>query len=296
MKYAKGMIENKDRVNMTAGCIFAAALMFLAYIIGLWFTLRTHAAVIWSTEPEEKKPIHYSQHTESGDYFDQRPDVSARLNHSLSRQQSVGGPNANGRISVRDSQLYKRILGQSLKQFGLGSQREDKARPGINTNNTGGPHIVPPKSNTNDAGKLDVGNPIQIPGLSVQQNRSIVQEVAEVAATAATVAARDVVTAPRRASLTAQRPATKSSHAHEEHDDAATVEVAPAAGGHDAPNWSRMKSAVILLGATLLYAIIAEILVKTVDVVLLSSDVDEKFLGITPFDFVEGTRRVQFVV
>jgi Ca2+:H+ antiporter len=28
-------------------------------------------------------------------------------------------------------------------------------------------------------------------------------------------------------------------------------------GGHDAPNWSRTKSSVILLGATILYAIIA---------------------------------------
>ena len=28
-------------------------------------------------------------------------------------------------------------------------------------------------------------------------------------------------------------------------------------GGHDAPNWSRTKSSMILLGATILYAIIA---------------------------------------
>ena len=67
-------------------------------------------------------------------------------------------------------------------------------------------------------------------------------------------------------------------------------------GGHDAPNWSRMKSTLILLGATILYAIIAgvslsnivdvEILVDTVDSVLDSGSIDEKFLGFTLFALV----------
>jgi Ca2+:H+ antiporter len=45
------------------------------------------------------------------------------------------------------------------------------------------------------------------------------------------------------------------------HDwDADLAEVGVSAvngGGHDAPNWSRTKSSAILLGATILYAIIA---------------------------------------
>ena len=67
-------------------------------------------------------------------------------------------------------------------------------------------------------------------------------------------------------------------------------------GGHEAPNWSRMKSSLILLGATILYAIIAgvsrlnivdvEILVDTVDSVLDSGSIDEKFLGFTLFALV----------
>jgi Ca2+:H+ antiporter len=62
-----------------------------------------------------------------------------------------------------------------------------------------------------------------------------------------------------------------------------------AGGGHDAPNWSRMKSSVILCGATVLYALIAEILVNTVDVVLKNVAIDEKFLGITLFALVPNT-------
>lgn len=65
--------------------------------------------------------------------------------------------------------------------------------------------------------------------------------------------------------------------------------LAKSTDGHDAPNWSRNKSTVILLGATILYAIIAEILVDTVDVVLNGSEISEKFLGITLFALVPNT-------
>lgn len=63
----------------------------------------------------------------------------------------------------------------------------------------------------------------------------------------------------------------------------------PAPGGHDAPNWSRTKSTVILLGATLLYAVIAEILVDNVDVVLEGTNISAKFLGVTVFALVPNT-------
>lgn len=80
-------------------------------------------------------------------------------------------------------------------------------------------------------------------------------------------------------------------------------------GGHDAPNWSRAKSASVLMGCTVLYAIIAgespllssfrlprhrkltlrrfaEILVDVVDVVLDGSGIPEKLLGVTLFALV----------
>jgi Ca2+:H+ antiporter len=65
--------------------------------------------------------------------------------------------------------------------------------------------------------------------------------------------------------------------------------VHPESGGHDAPNWSRTKSYIILLTATLAYAAVAEVLVNTVDVVLKNFDIDEKFLGITLFALVPNT-------
>lgn len=60
-------------------------------------------------------------------------------------------------------------------------------------------------------------------------------------------------------------------------------------GGHDAPSWSRGVSLTVLLSCTVLYAIIAEILVDVVDVVLDGSGIDEKFLGVTLFALVPNT-------
>ncbi|KAB5582219.1 Sodium/calcium exchanger protein-domain-containing protein [Coniochaeta sp. 2T2.1] len=223
-------------------CYMAAGMLFLSYIIGLWFTLRTHAAVIWS-EVDEKR--HEDQPA---------PDI-------------------------RDSHFYKRILNQSLRQAGV-----DQTRP---SSNNATPHVVPPKT-------------VHIPGLTEAENNTLVHQVAEIAATAATVAARDA-RMPRHVSAqgvgssnstpAAARPTpirtgtfitqddTDKHHGDGGHGD----------GGHDAPNWSRIKSAVILMGATVLYAIIAEILVDTVDVVLEGFAIDEKFLGITLFALVPNT-------
>lgn len=50
-----------------------------------------------------------------------------------------------------------------------------------------------------------------------------------------------------------------------------------------------MKSSVVLMCATALYAVIAEILVDSVDFVLDGFAIDEKFLGITLFALVPNT-------
>lgn len=268
-------------------CWFAATLLFLSYIIGLWFTLRTHAAVIWNNEADEKKQ------QEHVPVQPPAPVTHSRLQRLNSTQTSSDGHGAE----IRESQLYKRILGQSLKQVGLGP-REEQSRQnsigeglGINGSPTT-PHMPPPK---NSGGE----NSVQIPGFTDAQNTNLVREVAEMAATAATIAARDATRHPRKTSIAASAPAPNTQTPHKPHairagvvletEEAAAAAEAHAGGGHDAPNWSRLKSSVILCGATVLYALIAEILVNTVDVVLKNVAIDEKFLGITLFALVPNT-------
>ncbi|KAL8938779.1 MAG: hypothetical protein Q9211_003051 [Gyalolechia sp. 1 TL-2023] len=280
---------------------FAAVLLFLSYIIGLWFTLRTHAAVIWNTEIDEKKAP--PQPGMNGNITQQHPSPS--IHASNTKKHSGSSKGTVGRIEVRDSQLYKRILDQSLHQVGMGSQPIDVSRhvsssgPAPDRHSPRTPHLVPPKSSgggESAAGDAASQMNIHVSGLSEEENAHLVRQVAEMAATAATVATRDAIRAPRKASAmshaSAHHTPRASVSAFRDHEDAAVAEGSGGhaeSGGHDAPNWSRLKSSVILLGATVLYAIIAEILVNTVDVVLESANIDEKFWGITLFALVPNT-------
>ncbi|KAK5467817.1 hypothetical protein LTS15_000790 [Exophiala xenobiotica] len=294
-------------------CWLAAILLFSSYIIGLLFTLRTHAAIIWSTDTDEKKPA-------PGHTADVSP-MDTRL-HSVVNSQVLH--NSNGyvaRTAIRDSQLYKRILGQSLRSAGLladGDVQTERDRPvtpkavsrvdGIDIQNKGDlPHLVPPKSSHGSESAMSPEVHSIVPGLSEEDNNNLVRQVAEMAATAATVAARDAVNHPRTAAYQSthpyrgesgriQRPSASRKGTLTEQDAFVNPAVEQAvhqggaeAGGHDAPNWSRTKSSVILLTATVAYAVVAEILVDTVDVVLESVDIDEKFLGITLFALVPNT-------
>ena len=280
-------------------CWFAAVLLFLSYIIGLWFTLRTHAATIWSIEIEEKKA---QVHPEPNGSMSHQPlhGPGLKPQTSSSSKDSTGGRNAS--TTIRDTQLYKRILTQSLKHEGLSVRGlEDPRQPSGSSNSLHGqpPHVVPPKSSDGEHTVPEDNSSqrsIKLAGLSEEEQNNLVRHVAEMAATAAAVAARDAVKAPRKGSTSARAVAQRTPKAsapptgafHDDHEAVINAE-GPAAGGHDAPNWGRVKSAVILLGATVLYAIIAEILVNTVDVVLESVDIDEKFLGITLFALVPNT-------
>jgi len=260
-------------------CYMAAALLFFSYLIGLWFTLRTHAAVIWNAEVDEKR---HEEHLQS----------------SIIRSSQATVGESSG-TDVRDSHMYKRILGHSLKQAGLQSRSEDVSRQtssvaqdmATNGSVSPTPHVVPPKGSGSDAPR----SRIRVPGLSEADNHMLVREVAEIAATAATMAQRERLTrktsAVRAKDPQTPQPSTRPGvFADEDATTAAEAQVAQGGGhGHDAPNWSRTKSTVILLGATVLYAIIAEILVDTVDVVLESFAIDQKFLGITLFALVPNT-------
>ena len=213
---------------------------------------------------------------------------------------SKGSGERNASSAIRDTQLYKRILNQSLKQQGLSTQSPQAQRHTSRTSpssQTQAPYLVPPKGREDEnvimADDSSQRN-VQATRLSEEENNNLVRQVAEMAATAAAVAARDAVKAPRKTSAPVHTAVQRTPRALgpstailDEHE-AGPLE-APVGGGHDAPNWGKAKSAFILLGATVLYAVIAEILVNTVDVVLESVDIDEKFLGITLFALVPNT-------
>lgn len=263
---------------------FSAALLFLSYVVGLLFTLRTHAATIWSNEPDEKekKPFDAAANSLSNSGHLEFP-------HSTMSRTATG--QSVSRAHIRDTQLYKRIVGQTQHEFGLGLEGQPVVGSPPN-NKTGGstPHVVPPKDSNEHP-------TFHVEGLTDEASDALVRHITEIAATTTALATRDVTRAPHKAARMVSTP-SKGDRPHHHRTATAATEAAPeeqeaapghTSGGHDAPNWSRQKSAAILLTATVAYAIIAEILVDTVDSVLEGSDIDEKFLGITLFALVPNT-------
>ncbi|MDC6270700.1 calcium:cation antiporter family protein [Acetobacter pasteurianus] len=163
--------------------LIVALALFAAYICGLYFTLRTHASLIWAANSHEARKEEYLR----------SPSVSSIAVHQQQQQQQQ-------------------------------------------------PQIYP-----------------------IQQSQSQPQRVQSIS--------RQHLAKPSERKITEHEP-TK-----DEHDGS----------GHDAPNWSRNKSTVILLSATVLYAIIAEILVDNVDSILADFPINPKFLGLTIFALVPNT-------
>jgi len=195
-----------------------------SYVIGLWFSLRTHAAQIWET-----------------------PALQTEY-HSLQNSTTL----ANWRRNIPDEPFLKRI-GERLSNRFL---RADQPHS---------PPAEPETSGPNGTVRLRSAErmpSIVGPSLTHEESTAFVRNVAEVAAAAATLAVQNSQTPTPQATPRAPHygisPKETRPHGSTEWDDPDTV-VAGAAvgGGHDAPNWSRTKSSVILLGATILYAIIA---------------------------------------
>ncbi|KAK6532278.1 hypothetical protein TWF281_006470 [Arthrobotrys megalospora] len=257
-------------------CYTASVLLVMAYVIGCLFTLKTHAQLIWATP--EKPPQHTQQHS-------QKARQSSESVGKLPETQRV-----NGAVSIRENPVYKRVLGQTLNSTGLTRLSTGSAQGST-------PHLVPPTDSATTTGRAGgsrepVHLPHQkpLPSLSTEENESLVRGVAEMVATAAaavTVSAHAAFGEPGASTASSSEHPKKVSHKVAE--NAVTEAAHGGATGHDAPNWSRTKSLVILCGATVLYAAVAEILVSTVDVVLENSNIDEKLLGITLFALVPNT-------
>lgn len=178
-----------------------STLLFISYVIGLWFTLRTHAALIWQTPTTSQNATLAITHV---------PPISTPLplhKTKTPHSPSIASLSLQGDFDARSKGTSK--LSNSKKQVTLKSV--DPV-----------PLSLPPSATTLVEAQIVTGG-------------------------------------------------------------------ADSGGGHDAPNWSRTKSTVILLGATILYAVIAEVLVDTVDVVLEGTNISPKFLGITIFALVPNT-------
>ncbi|KAK3818817.1 MAG: calcium permease [Benniella sp.] len=199
-----------------------------AYLIGIWFSLRTHVQQIWH---ETHQP------------------------------------------SIQDSSIYRKLLPihivQQLLHYGSGNQNASAHQPAANNSDA-------------ELGNFHPGNTGTHPSMAYQATsiNGGLHERRPPHSAPATTAHHGPGPGPElhpgAHGLLSSIPMDHDSLKHEQDEDEEHA-------GHDSPNWSKAKSATVLLGCTVLYSIIAEILVNSVDAV---SSIDEKFLGLTLFALV----------
>ncbi|KAK7464722.1 hypothetical protein VKT23_005928 [Stygiomarasmius scandens] len=244
---------------------FCAAVLVFSYLVGLWFSLRTHASQIWQNPQQllqtPELPLHHRQslyqrlvpqsgHTSGGGPRTLRHKASNISHQEGSRPQTPMYREASSSRTGPPSPVLPRRV----------SYAPTPAIPPA-------PGFSPIMESVDHAVKTTGLQPISLPENMTQDDFTRAVAVATVSALR-----HQQHVSPARMRATS-----------------GVVEADGGHGGHDAPSWSRMTSASVLLACTALYAVIAEILVDVVDVILSGSGLDEKFLGVTLFALVPNT-------
>ncbi|KAF8517407.1 hypothetical protein BU17DRAFT_91863 [Hysterangium stoloniferum] len=262
---------------------FCAGILLFSYLIGLWFSLRTHASQIWQNPQQLMHPL----------------DIG-----------TVNMPTASGRTSLYNRLAQANLTGtlpiHRLQRKPSQATMTGYPAPISPIATTFNPASVPPNT-VNSTTHTRPVSPVQTRSMSV----SLPNPMASVAFTPVLESVDHAVKSHGLDKQALPTPlttddftravavATVSALRHQQTHAASPARVrisgageqedAGGHGGHDAPSWSRGVSASVLLSCTFLYAIIAEILVEVVDVVLEGSSIQEKFLGITLFALVPNT-------
>ncbi|KAI0356416.1 hypothetical protein OH77DRAFT_1503414 [Trametes cingulata] len=262
---------------------FCAVILLLSYLIGLWFSLRTHASQIWQNPQQLLHPMEINAPSAGNN----RMSIYHRLlpghsKGSLHRKPSIITTHTESNAPSRSETPVPRVVEpisipdapptpsvqpsvpSPLAQPPMQRRISYANPPVVNVTAQG---FSPILESVDHAIKDSGIQPLQLPGSMSTDDFTRAVAVATVSAL--------------RHQQNARSPArVRASGAEMD---------AGGHGGHDAPSWSRTTSASVLLACTALYAIIAEVLVDVVDVVLEGSGIDEKFLGVTLFALVPNT-------
>ncbi|KAH9002598.1 hypothetical protein EDB86DRAFT_3073759 [Lactarius hatsudake] len=248
---------------------FCAVVLLFSYLVGLWFSLRTHASQIWQN-PQQL--LH--------------PHDSGRMSlyHKIVPPTNfIPGVSKPGSQRDTDTIRHRPSVIITDAAADLGSRQSACAPPGDHSASASSysPTALRPTSYPNAPTS-------PTPGSLVPILESVDHALKDTGLRAAQLPPDDFTRAVAVATVSALRH--QQVHARRVRGgQLGDEEDAAGHGGHDAPSWSRVVSASVLLACTALYAIIAELLVDVVDVVLEGSGIDEKFLGVTLFALVPNT-------
>ncbi|KAF9463020.1 hypothetical protein BDZ94DRAFT_1289957 [Collybia nuda] len=242
---------------------FCAAILVFSYLIGLWFSLRTHASQIWQNPQQLMHPMELPVHNRLSLY--QRLAPSG--NPAPGNQRSASLHRKSSNVPSRTETPGPREVSQPVGSTGT-------VRPGGHATSPSNPRRVSYATGHAQPGYTPV---LETVDRTVKDSMHVPE----------TMTTDDFTRAVAVATVSALRHQQAHSHSPARVRTSGAEEGGH--GGHDAPSWSRTTSASVLLACTALYAIIAELLIEVVDVILEGSGIDEKFLGVTLFALVPNT-------
>ncbi|TPX36249.1 hypothetical protein SmJEL517_g01445 [Synchytrium microbalum] len=246
----------------TRPLMFACAMaLVLTYLVGLWFTLRTHSDNIYPTKKKRHQRSKWGQRPQSANHANQHLSVSIPATGAVPQQSSPAPATPTPTNTSIPATPTETLLSNSDKKKVWKGGVISRGRK------------LPPQSP---------------PVLAAQMP----PPASDIVGSAGTASQRPPtfpipITPPSTASPPINvRPdppiALDEMSSAYDSDDSEEDQ----AGGHDAPNWSQLKSSAVLLSATIAFSLIADVLIDSVDVVLKDFRMDEKFLGLTLFALV----------
>ncbi|KAJ2700240.1 hypothetical protein H4218_002154 [Coemansia sp. IMI 209128] len=231
---------------------FCTAILPLAYLIALWFSLKTHVKHIYSSSSTTNPIIRHMLELFRRQRAHQTT-ANPELGHGdlVAQQQAAAGAEEP---RVREVHLIDVADECESVQASVSAPAPAPAPA------SAAPHRVPPRMSRMATGHSAANTPSSLPNV------------------------------PRLSQL----PRVLAADPDDQLPDLALLEgVADGdaeggghGGGHDAPNWSKAKSAFILCACTVVFSLIAEVLVDTVDVVIQGLGIKEKYIGLTLFALV----------
>ncbi|TFY70337.1 hypothetical protein EVG20_g2669 [Dentipellis fragilis] len=255
---------------------FCAAVLLFSYLVGLWFSLRTHASQIWQNP---RQLLQSQEPSRISVYHKLTPGLRAA--GSLNHRPSFVGSEASHLPSRAQTPVPRQPdYPAPAFQPGVVQFADQTPTPAASSSVTyrmpyAASSAVQPSGSAYAPILESVDHAIKDAGLNSSRlpDHMTAEDFTRAVAVATVSALRHQQQAPTRIRIAEGLEGEETGN-H---------------GGHDAPSWTRLTSASVLLACTALYAIIAELLVDVVDVVLEGSGIDEKFLGVTLFALVPNT-------
>jgi len=214
--------------------VYASHFSEQSYLIGLWFSLRTHASQIWQNPQQLLHPMELPTHTRMSLY-----------NKLVNPNQPPNGPSPIQQPHRRPSNANtdnppSRPETSLVREASAGSGPTASASQ----------HPISPSSHR----KVSYASPQQ-PNVLESVAHAVKNTDLQKMQLPQSMTTDDFTRAVAVATVSALRH--QQTHAHSSAKVRTSGAEHEVAGGHDAPSWSRTTSASVLLACTFLYALIA---------------------------------------